>query len=98
MSEIDLKDLNLGQELAISEVQSVSGRQSNPDRQSFQGSGRFDHFPLLPPAPHKSNNPNYRLSETVNYRRPLSIYADTARPSLRDDSEPGSARERQGGR
>ena len=52
MSEIDLKDINLGQELAVSEVQSVSDLDEH-----------FQLFPLLPNnALHKSNRPNYRLS------------------------------------
>jgi len=76
MSEIDLKDLNLGQELATSEVQSIS----DIDEHHLQ------LFPLLPSnALHKSSNqPNYRLSETVAYRRPQSIVTDGSRGSYRD--------------
>ena len=74
MSEIDLKDLNLGQELATSEVQSIS----DIDEHHLQ------LFPLLPSnALHKSNQPNDRLSETVAYRRPQSIVTNGSRGSYR---------------
>lgn len=94
MSEIDLKDLNLGQELAVSEIQSISDRNSIRDDRT-----KFDHFPPFPPsaALHKSTNPNYRMSENVAYRRPQSIIVDTSRGSLRDESEASSAHSGRGG-
>jgi hypothetical protein len=68
-------------------VQSVS------DRQSVQNDrNRFEHFPLNPSAAlHKSTNPNYRLSETVAYRRPPSIFVEQSR-----GSENGSSSAREG--